>query len=344
MRSNRGFTFFEIALVIVIVGILAAAAIPIVVNVRMSALRSAETGVVNAIRSGIQNYRGKSQLLGRTPVYPATLDGAAAGAAERANPFFLNVLTEPVVSRWSKQGLAYTGPTGTVYNYYPDTGLFVPDTLTSGYITAWNLNEGSGSTINLGPYQGTIVGNATWAEGKVGQALQFDGNGSYVHVPNSPALNPTTSGTVQAWVYADALKPFAGFVHKGDLANFSDEAYTLQTWSGDSMILGLNDAAGNFYSVQSSMAMQPGQWYHIAGTWDSGGMKIFINGQLRGSNTQAVNVRTSTGGLNIGAQTVQNYNAGWQNLPTQGRIDEVAIYDRALTAGEIASYYNTTVH
>ena len=48
MRSNRGFTFFEIALVIVIVGILAAAAIPIVVNVRMSALRSAGCPLRNA--------------------------------------------------------------------------------------------------------------------------------------------------------------------------------------------------------------------------------------------------------------------------------------------------------
>lgn len=344
MKTKRGFTILELILVILIVGILAIAAIPFFQNMRDKALRAAEDGVVGAVRGGLNTYRAESQVLNRTPAYPLTLDTANAGDASVTNPFFMTVLASPIVTQWSKQGLAYTGPAGNVYNYYPDQGVFVPSAMAPGYVTAWTMNEGSGSTINMGPYQGSLVGNVQWAQGKVDEALQFDGNGSYVRIADSPALNPTTAGTVQAWVYADALKPFAGFVHKGDKADFSDESYTLQTWSSDSLIFGINDTAGNFRYAQSSAPLQTGQWYHMVGTWDSNGIKLYVNGQLSGSYNQGVVARVSSGGLNIGSQTVQNYNSSWLNLPHQGRIDEVAVYDRALTAAEITSYYNTTNH
>ena len=83
--------------------------------------------------------------------------------------------------------------------------------------------------------------------------------------------------------------------------------------------------------------------YHVSGTWDSTGMRMYVNGSLEATVAGSVVARTSDGGLNIGSQTVQDYNGSWRNLPTQGIIDEAQIYGRALTAAEIQQYYNSTL-
>ncbi len=340
--APKGFTAIEIAIVVAIIGSLAVAAYPIYGRIHENALRSQEAGVVGAVRSGIGNYASESQLLQRTPIYSATLDAAGPGDASSANPFFGTVLELPVTSRWSKIGLVYRGPTEAQYTYDPSRGTFDSVVYPAGYLYGWSMDEGTGSSIGEDDFAGTFSG-ATWTDGKVGDALRFDGVRGHVHVPDSDAIELTAAGTVQSWVYFDAMTPYAGVIHKGDAGNFSDETYTLQLWSGDRMMLGVTDPAGTLHLVQSSTVFQPGQWYHVSGTWDSTGMRMYVNGSLEATVAGSVVARTSDGGLNIGSQTVQDYNGSWRNLPTQGIIDEAQIYGRALTAAEIQQYYNSTL-
>lgn len=106
-------------MVIVILGILAAVAIPKYFDMQSDAKTAAEKGVVGGVRAGIGTYFAQNKA------WPATLDSAANGAASKTNAFFTTVISQGgVTSDWTKSGLTYTGPTTATYTYAPATGAF----------------------------------------------------------------------------------------------------------------------------------------------------------------------------------------------------------------------------
>ena len=118
-RSAKAFTLIELVMVIVILGILAAVAIPRFIDLTASANDAAERGVVGGVRAGIYTYYAQNRA------YPASLDGAANGDCTTANACFDTVLAQGgVTADWSKAGNVYTGPTGATYTYTPATGAF----------------------------------------------------------------------------------------------------------------------------------------------------------------------------------------------------------------------------
>jgi prepilin-type N-terminal cleavage/methylation domain-containing protein len=333
---RKGFTLIEVVIILVVVGLLAAFAVASYLNLLPQTTRATELHAVGAVRTGISLYGAESLPMNRTPRFRPVLDPAPDGVVSPDNPFFVYVLSQPVTSNWTKSGLSYLGPTGNIYTYDPVTGIFDANV---GLISNWSMNEGSGGTAGQGAYQGQIIGNANWTSGEVGNALHFDGIDSHVSVPDSPTLDLTTAGTVGAWIYMDSITPFGGIIHKGDKTDFSDEAYTLQFWTGNTIILGLNNGQ---YMVQTTTAFSPNTWYYVAGTWDSTGMRIYVNGTLNNSTASTGVAINSAGSLNIGAQTSTYYDGTYHNFPFQGVIDEASISSRALSSDEIKLYYNST--
>lgn len=128
--NQRGFTLIELVMVIVILGILAAVAIPQYVDLQSEAKLANESGVAGGVRAGILTYFIDTTRGNRT-TYPPTLDGAAVGACTLANACFTTVLTQGgITDQWTKltavAPITYrSGASATnVWTYTAATGNF----------------------------------------------------------------------------------------------------------------------------------------------------------------------------------------------------------------------------
>lgn len=120
MKDRKGFTLIELVMIIVILGILAAVAVPQYFNLSTNAQTAAERGVVGGVRSGITTYFAQNRA------FPPTLDAAAVANCTTANACFTNVLSQGgITADWRKaSATTYAGPTSTIYTYTAATGSF----------------------------------------------------------------------------------------------------------------------------------------------------------------------------------------------------------------------------
>ena len=234
------------------------------------------------------------------------------------------------------------GSAGKCTNTPPPVCVTPPSGLVSWWPGGGNANDIQGDN------DGTLFNGATFTSGRVGQAFSFDGNDDYVEVQNSPNLNPTQQISVEAWYQPTS---FAGngtnsIVHK---EYFTHDPPSYQYHLGVTGNLYPNTPAsfnfrvavnGNLVSVVTgSNFWIPGNWYHLVGTYDGLEVKLYVNGVLRAS-TPASGTMTDYG-KNVLLGAFANLNrAGIDYTP--GIIDEVSIYNRALTAQEIADIYNAS--
>lgn len=120
MQGRKGFTLIELIMIIVILGILAAVAVPKYIDLSNDAKTAAEKGVVGGVRAGIMTYYAENLA------YPGSLDSASTAACSSSNPCFDTVLQQGgVTDDWTKtSATSYTGPTSTTWTYTSGTGDF----------------------------------------------------------------------------------------------------------------------------------------------------------------------------------------------------------------------------
>jgi PKD repeat protein len=192
----------------------------------------------------------------------------------------------------------------------------------AGLVGAWGFEEASGSAVNDASgagNQGTLSGATRTTAGKIGSALVFNGTSALVNVPDSSSLDLTSAMTLEAWVYPTAGGKWQDVIYK------SNDLYYIEGSSPS----GRPAAGGTFGSdVLGSAGLPLNTWSHIAATYDRTTLRLYVNGTQVGSKAQTNPIQTSTGALTFGGDAIfGQYFAG--------RIDEVRIYNRALTAAEI---------
>lgn len=218
--------------------------------------------------------------------------------------------------------------------------------LPDGLVHYWRLDESSGATTFADYIAGldtSLVGSSpinivTPPDSKVGNAVDF--NGTNQRLVTAASGNPTTGLTVMAWVNADDLSatgtaaPDQGIVSKRN-------AFILEVEeNGDRISFSVYRPDNTFVEFEPPVPenlIVAGSWYHVAASWDASTQQssLYLNGQFIASETTIAALNNSNEPYNIG--WTFDFSSGQRFF--DGRIDEVAIYDRALTSAEIARQY-----
>lgn len=126
LKRNKGFTFIELLLIIVILGILVYVSISKYLDLSTKSEQEVEKATVENINMATQLIYAEGVVQTGIGSYPATLDSATAGMSSPSNPFFTNVLQTPYQGGlWEKTADGqYIGPAGNTYEYNSSDGHF----------------------------------------------------------------------------------------------------------------------------------------------------------------------------------------------------------------------------
>jgi concanavalin A-like lectin/glucanase superfamily protein len=196
-------------------------------------------------------------------------------------------------------------------------------------VAAYGFNEGNGTVVNDASGNGNngTAANTTWTtSGKYGNALSFNGSSSRVTVPDSASLHLTTAMTLEAWVYPTSTTArYRDVIYKGD------DNYYLEATSPQS---GAPVTGGTFTSeLFGTSALPVNTWSYLAATYNRSTLRLYVNGVQVASKSATAAMAVSSNPLQIGGNTIYGsyYN---------GVIDEVRIYNRALTQAQIQNDMN----
>jgi hypothetical protein len=206
----------------------------------------------------------------------------------------------------------------------------------TGLVAAYSFGAGTGTTAkdSSGLNNTGILSGAIWTTaGRFGRALSFNGVNNVVTVNDAASLDLTTAMTLEAWVYPTAtMNGWRGVIQKETTGAI---VYYLHANSSTN-----RPATGILVGTEKQLhgpSLVPlNTWTHLAATYDGATQRLYVNGVQVASRAQTGPMGVSGSPLRIGGNSV------WGEY-FQGRIDEVRVYNRALTAAQITTDMNTAV-
>ncbi len=190
----------------------------------------------------------------------------------------------------------------------------------------WKFDDGFGTTAfdsSGNGNDGIFVGDPQWVDGKLGGALEFNGD-DYLNCGNGPSLQIQDEITIAFWFQVEAFSnSWEAFIAK------SDSAYRISRGgeTGNATHLGISGTSvGNF---NGTATVTGGDWHHMAAVYDGTNARIYIDGVLDTEVAATGQINLSSSDLYIGE------NSGATGRFLHGLLDEVRIYSRALTDEEI---------
>jgi hypothetical protein len=242
----------------------------------------------------------------------------------------------------SQAFVGFTAGTGSRFNAQDiNSWTFNSDNnSSSGLVGYWKFEEATGNTVldSSGNNNSGSLINSSRTVGLYGQALQVTGsNSSHASIPASASINSMTNQiTVSAWVrpnvqpvgfravvnrqIGDSLHPdqfFLGFGPRNQVMKYKWE-------------IGTSDGEGNVYEGSPTTD----RWVHMVGTYDGSMLRLYVDGVQIGSSPLTGNILVDNNPVTIGA--AENYGEGTPlGDRFNGLIDEVRIYNRALSATEV---------
>ncbi len=202
-----------------------------------------------------------------------------------------------------------------------------------GLLAWYRFDEGHGDVLGDSSGRGNeaAIHGARWAPCGNGFALRFDGVDDYVDCGNSPSLNPSAAVTVEAWLCPDGI-PGAG--EAGTVGKCYDSFFLTYYTDGNCWWYVGNGGS----SIRA--AVPAGTWHHVVGTFDGGTSRLYVDGEVRGSRTSNNHAISAGGPFFLGTSSGDSHYT--KGFFYRGMMAEVRVYDRALSADEVARHYGTT--
>jgi hypothetical protein len=238
-------------------------------------------------------------------------------------------------------GVEGAGASGVLYiddvRLYPNAPEYITpvDPEPTGLVAHYTFDEGSGTRVgDSSGYgnHGTVHGDPQWVAGVIGGAMAFDGVGDYVDCGNDASLVIRDSITISCWIKV------ASFTRDWEtILAMGDDSYRIgrSATTGNSIHFGCNGLSGG--NIDASTIVTTDTWRHVAVVYDGEYTVIYIDGieDVRVASTGQIN--QSAHNLYIG----ENSDATGRYL--EGLVDDVRIYNRPLSDGEIAGLSGQTM-
>jgi hypothetical protein len=208
----------------------------------------------------------------------------------------------------------------------------------SGLVSWWTANNSAADAMGL---NNATLSNVTYTTGEVGKAFSFNGLNGWAALGDPSSLAFTQSFTIEGWIKVNGLPTnynFGSIMFRGDDRGGLDPYQLVIQPNGDVQFQINSTTAGA--SVQAPIPT--GQFVHVAATLDdgTGAMTLYENGAVVAQTTTTVRPfgaldPTQQPGVGFGnSNALSNY-----DVPFNGLIDELSVYNRALTAGEVLGIY-----
>ena len=217
-----------------------------------------------------------------------------------------------------------------------------------GLIGYWSFDKDTvkGNTVQdiWGDQDAEMIGKIQVVQGKFGEAAQLEGGaGSRVQMTDDikKAKLPTEGMTVEVWVWDEQFIEWGGYIVAVQDNGPFEKGWLLGTrWKQFSFALSSDDADdgdGLLTYLNSVNTYDMGEWHHVVGTYDGAEMKIYVNGKLENTSDD------QSGAINYPDRvffSIGSYKDDNEDFVHKGRIDEVRLYDRALSEEEVSNNLN----
>ena len=214
------------------------------------------------------------------------------------------------------------------------TATFNTSQLPAGLVAAYGFNEVLGSTVTDSSgtgNAGTITG-ATRTTGKYGGALSFNGTNNWVTVPDSSSLD-LNRFTISAWVKPTSTQ--SGWRTAVLKERPGGLAYALYAHGASPAVPAVYvENPTEVGTGTGPSALPVGVWSYLTGTYDGSALRLYVDGVLKATKNTSGTVVTSSGALRFGGNGI------WGEY-FNGALDEIRIYNRVLSATEIAADRDT---
>ncbi len=265
------------------------------------------------------------------------------GAFDSSHNFFTGTLDE---TRIYSRALSAAEVAGL---YQAGAEKLLQGASNNGLVGYWSFNEGSstkafdysgnGNTGTLTNMAAPATATSGWNNGKLGKALTFDGTNDYVVAPSTGMqFGQTTPFSISAWI--KTTSPGNMSIVSTWQANVAS-GYRLDVTSLAAGVIdfGLFSVSGtNNRTVYGTRAVNDGRWHHVVGTYSGNsnvtGMKLYVDGA-----SDATNVYLNTDPGTITSPFVWTGSLDGTNYMFNGSIDDVRVYNRELSASEVATLY-----
>ena len=229
--------------------------------------------------------------------------------------------------KFVRVGVIATNSNGSSVIVYSaaSSAINLPDFPTSDLVAFYKLDNTSDATANS--YDLTNTNSVTFSAGLIGNAAQFSGSS---YLSNSSLLSTIPSaGTMALWVFAPtastgvAISKYDGTPTGG-----------IQIYISDGSVSGnvRNPSSNIVASHQHPIA----QWFHVALTWSSGTITLFVDGESVASDTYS-----SIGNPQVPFLLGATSDGGIGGFALTGKVDAAGIWSRVLTSQEITQLYNS---